>query len=191
MKQFELKKIQSVPNSYSGGTLFYLFFNDGERSYKTCIDSRFRNYRNWKWLIENGKRGDRNSHISILINTICESEGSLIVNNNAAAVILMLNSISENKEIIVSRGQLVEIGGSFRIPDIMVKSNCKMVEVGTTNKTHIKDYTKAINSKTSAILYVHTSNYKVVVITGKFLTLSRDEIINDLNMSQNPEDYYL
>jgi|TARA_R100000329_G_C7617971_1_gene219556 hypothetical protein len=65
MKQFELKKIQSVPNSYSGGTLFYLFFNDGEKSYKTCIDSRFRNYRNWKWLIENGKRGDIVTNLKI------------------------------------------------------------------------------------------------------------------------------
>ena len=133
-------------------------------SKEILIDGIIQNYpySNLEFDIKNGKRGDRNSHISILINTICKSESSLIVNNNAAAVILMLNSISQNKEIIVSRGQLVEIGGSFRIPDIMVKSKCKMIEVGTTNKTHIKDYTNAINSKTSAILYVHTSNYKVV-----------------------------
>ena len=133
-------------------------------SKEILIDGITKNYpySNLELELENGKRGDRNSHISTLINTICGSENSLIVNNNAAAVILMLNSISQNKEIIVSRGQLVEIGGSFRIPDIMTKSKCKMVEVGSTNKTHTQDYTKAINSKTSAILYVHTSNYKVV-----------------------------
>jgi len=133
-------------------------------SKEILIDGITKNYpySNLELDLENGKRGDRNSHIATLINTICKSENSLIVNNNAAAVILMLNSISQNKEIIVSRGQLVEIGGSFRIPDIMVKSKCKMIEVGTTNKTHIKDYSNAVNSKTSAILYVHTSNYKVI-----------------------------
>ena len=133
-------------------------------SKEILIDGITKNYpySNLELELENGKRGDRNSHISTLINTICGSENSLIVNNNAAAVILMLNSISQNKEIIVSRGQLVEIGGSFRIPDIITKSKCEMVEVGSTNKTHTHDYNKAINSKTSAILYVHTSNYKVV-----------------------------
>ena len=116
-------------------------------SKEILIDGITKNYpySNLELDLENGKRGDRNSHIATLINTICKSENSLIVNNNAAAVILMLNSISQNKEIIVSRGQLVEIGGSFRIPDIMVKSKCKMIEVGTTNKTHIKDYSNAIN----------------------------------------------
>ena len=174
IKEYCFDKIKGLNNKIANNSLNQVINGTGiilhtglgraPISKEILIDGVTKNYpySNLELDLENGKRGDRNSHISILINTICESEGSLIVNNNAAAVILMLNSISENKEIIVSRGQLVEIGGSFRIPDIMVKSNCKMVEVGTTNKTHIKDYTKAINSKTSAILYVHTSNYKVV-----------------------------
>ena len=119
-------------------------------------------YSNLEFNLQNGKRGDRNIHIKELFNSLCKSEDTIIVNNNAAAVILMLNSICENKEVVISRGQLVEIGGSFRIPDIMLKSKCKMVEVGTTNKTHLYDYEKAITEKTAAILYVHTSNYKVV-----------------------------
>ena len=88
-----------------------------------------------------------------------------MVNNNASAVFLMLNSLCENKEVIISRGQQVEIGGSFRIPDIILKSQCKMVEIGTTNKTHLKDYESAISPNTAAILYVHTSNYKVIGFT--------------------------
>ena len=123
-------------------------------------------YSNLEFNLNNGKRGDRNSHIKDLFNSLCKSEDTIIVNNNAAAVILMLNSICENKEVLISRGQLVEIGGSFRIPDIMLKSKCKMVEIGTTNKTHIKDYENAITKNTAAILYVHTSNYKVVGFTN-------------------------
>tara|TARA_B100001094_G_scaffold306908_1_gene338098 strand:+ start:321 stop:1709 length:1389 start_codon:yes stop_codon:yes gene_type:complete len=123
-------------------------------------------YSNLEFNLNNGKRGDRNSHIKDLFNSLCKSEDTIIVNNNAAAVILMLNSICENKEVLISRGQLVEIGGSFRIPDIMLKSKCKMVEIGTTNKTHINDYENAITKNTAAILYVHTSNYKVVGFTN-------------------------
>ena len=123
-------------------------------------------YTNLEFNLENGKRGDRNSHISELLSCLCKVESSLIVNNNAAAVMLMLNSLCENKEVIISRGQQVEIGGSFRIPDVILKSQCHMVEVGTTNKTHLYDYENAINDKTAAILYVHTSNYKVVGFTN-------------------------
>jgi len=124
-------------------------------------------YSNLELNLKTGKRGDRNIHISNLFNAICGGEDTLIVNNNAAAVILMLNSICDKKEVVISRGQLVEIGGSFRIPEIMNKSNCKMVEIGSTNKTHMKDYENAISSKTAAILYVHTSNYKVVGFTNE------------------------
>tara|TARA_Y100001970_G_scaffold183162_1_gene222776 strand:- start:14976 stop:16373 length:1398 start_codon:yes stop_codon:yes gene_type:complete len=124
-------------------------------------------YSNLEINIRNGKRGDRNTHISKLISSICNSEDSIVVNNNAAAVMLTLNSLCNNKEVIISRGQQVEIGGSFRIPDVIEKSNCNMVEVGTTNKTHIKDYENAIKSTTGAILYVHTSNYKVIGFTSE------------------------
>ena len=124
-------------------------------------------YTNLEFNLDNGKRGDRNSHISNLFNSLCDVQSSLIVNNNAAAVMLMLNSICEDKEVIISRGQQVEIGGSFRIPDVIKKSNCKMIEIGTTNKTHIKDYESAITANTAAILYVHTSNYKVIGFTSE------------------------
>jgi len=119
-------------------------------------------YSNLELDLLKGKRGDRNNHIQEILCSLTQSESSLISNNNASAVILMLNSLASNKEVIISRGQQVEIGGSFRIPDIILKSNCKMIEVGTTNKTHIKDYKEAITDSTAAILYTHTSNYKVV-----------------------------
>ena len=124
-------------------------------------------YSNLEICLDTGKRGDRNIHISGLLNSLCGSQSSIITNNNASAVMLMLNSLCEGKEVIISRGQQVEIGGSFRIPDVIEKSNCTMVEVGTTNKTHMKDYEKAINKNTGAILYVHTSNYKVIGFTNE------------------------
>ena len=114
---------------------------------------------------DTNKRSNRLDHIEPLINSLVNCEKSLMVNNNAAAVMIMLNSLCENNKVIISRGQQVEIGGSFRIPDIIKSSGCKMVEVGTTNKTKLSDYENAIDSKTSAILVVHTSNYKVVGFT--------------------------
>ncbi len=122
-------------------------------------------YSNLELDLLTGKRGERNSHVEPLIMALTDTEASLVVNNNAAAVLLMLNSIAEGKEVIISRGEQVEIGGSFRIPDVIRKSGCIMVEVGTTNKTHLKDYEEAINSNTGAILVAHTSNYKVVGFT--------------------------
>ena len=122
-------------------------------------------YCNLEIDLETNKRGERLNHINPLINSLIGSEKSILVNNNAAAVMIMLNSLCKNKKVIISRGQQVEIGGSFRIPDIIKSSGCNMVEVGTTNKTHIKDYAEAIDKDTAAILYVHTSNYKVVGFT--------------------------
>lgn len=119
------------------------------------------NYNNLEYDIELGKRGDRNSHIEELLKKIAGSESALIVNNNAAAVILCLNEFAKGKNVIVSRGELVEIGGAFRIPDIMELSGAKLKEVGTTNKTHLWDYEKAITEETSMILKVHTSNFKI------------------------------
>jgi L-seryl-tRNA(Ser) seleniumtransferase len=122
-------------------------------------------YTNIELQIRSGKRGERNHHVEKLLNSLTSSESSLIVNNNAAAVLLMLNAVSEGKDVIISRGQQVEIGGSFRIPDVIEKSGCNMVEVGTTNKTHLKDYESAIHKNTGAILVAHTSNYKVIGFT--------------------------
>ena len=118
-------------------------------------------YVNLEFDLTSGKRGDRQVHIREHLSAICGSESSLVVNNNAAAVMLAINELSRGGQVVVSRGQLVEIGGSFRIPDIIEKSGAKLVEVGTTNRTHIKDYEDAINDSTKLILWVHTSNYVV------------------------------
>ncbi|MGI2258921.1 L-seryl-tRNA(Sec) selenium transferase [Shewanella sp. GXUN23E] len=112
-----------------------------------------------------GKRGHRDSRISELVHELTGAEACCVVNNNAAAVLLMLASVAPGKEVIVSRGELVEIGGAFRIPDIMAQAGCKLVEVGCTNRTHLKDYAAAITDNTAAIMKVHTSNYHIAGFT--------------------------
>lgn len=126
-------------------------------------------YSNLEFDIESGSRGSRHSHIESLICNITGAESAMIVNNNAAAVYLCLNTIAANKQVVVSRGQQIEIGGGFRIPDIIAQSGAKMVEVGTTNKTRITDYLKAVTDETKAFLKVHTSNYKIVGFTEEVL----------------------
>lgn len=122
-------------------------------------------YSNLELDLETGARGSRYSHIEPIIREITGAEGALVVNNNAAAVFLTLNTLANNKEVIISRGQQVEIGGSFRIPDIIRRSSAKMVEVGTTNKTKLSDYRDTISEDTSVLLKVHTSNYKITGFT--------------------------
>ena len=122
-------------------------------------------YSNLELDLPSGERGERMEHVEALINSLSGSESVLVVNNNAAAVLLMLNALAEGKEVLISRGEQVEIGGSFRIPDVIRKSGCEMVEVGTTNKTHLKDYETALTAQTGAILVAHTSNYKVMGFT--------------------------
>ena len=122
-------------------------------------------YSNLEYDLEAGKRGSRYSHFEKIITKITGAESAMAVNNNAAAVLLILSTFAKDKEVIVSRGELVEIGGSFRVPDVMVQSGGKLIEVGTTNKTHIYDYENAINENTAALLKVHTSNYKIVGFT--------------------------
>lgn len=123
------------------------------------------NYSNLEYNIQEGARGSRHTHAEELLKEITGAEAAMVVNNNAAAVFLILRALAADKEVIVSRGQLVEIGGSFRISSIMEESGAKLVEVGTTNKTHLFDYEQAIGEDTKMILKVHTSNFKVMGFT--------------------------
>jgi len=116
---------------------------------------------------DTGKRGDRYKHVEDLLCFLTGAEGAVVVNNNAAATVVLLNTMAAGKEVIVSRGQLVEIGGSFRIPDVMKRSGAVMVEVGTTNKTHLRDYIEAISEHTALILRVHASNYLITGFTSE------------------------
>jgi L-seryl-tRNA(Ser) seleniumtransferase len=122
-------------------------------------------YNNLEYDIKEGARGSRYDHLEKLVAEITGAEAALIVNNNAAAVMLVLNTLCKGKEAIVSRGQLVEIGGSFRIPDVMELSGAKLMEVGTTNKTHLFDYENNINENTGVLMKIHTSNYKIIGFT--------------------------
>ncbi len=131
-------------------------------------------YSNLEYDLEKGVRGKRYSHIQRLLNEITGAESSLIVNNNAAAVFVCLSALAKGKEVIVSRGELVEIGGSFRVPDVMSSSGAILREVGTTNKTHLHDYENAINENTAMLLKVHQSNFRTIGFTKQVLV---DELV--------------
>ncbi len=118
-------------------------------------------YSNLEFNVETGERGSRYDHVEKLLCDLTGAEAAIVVNNNAAAVLLIMNTFAANKEVVVSRGELVEVGGSFRIPEILKAGGAKLVEVGTTNKTWLKDYKSAIGSDTAMLLKVHTSNYRI------------------------------
>lgn len=134
-------------------------------SIKEDIWNIISSYSNLEYDIAEGKRGSRYSHVTKMIKLLFGVEDALIVNNNAAAVFLVLNTFAKDKEAIVSRGELVEVGGAFRIPSVMAMSGANLVEVGSTNKTRVEDYEEAITEETAVLMKVHTSNYKLIGFT--------------------------
>ena len=139
-----------------------------------AVASAGRGYTNLELDIEEGKRGSRQAHVNSLLCQLNGAEAAIVVNNNASAVMLGLAAIAYGKEVIVSRGEAVEIGGGFRIPDVLVQSGARLVEVGTTNRTYVSDYEAAITQDTAALLKVHTSNFQVVGFTH---TPATDELV--------------
>jgi L-seryl-tRNA(Ser) seleniumtransferase len=139
-----------------------------------AVQQAARYYNNLELNLETGKRGSRYDHVLELIKDITGCEDALVVNNNAAAVLLVLDTLAKGGQTILSRGEMVEIGGSFRVPEVMKLGGTDLVEIGTTNKTHLFDYEQAINDKTKVILKVHTSNYK---ITGFSKSVERTDLM--------------
>ncbi len=131
----------------------------------TAVIEACARYSNLEFDLEAGKRGSRYSHVEGILCDITGAEAALVVNNNASAVLIILETLAKGREVVVSRGQLVEIGGSFRIPEVMAKSGAILKEVGATNRTHPKDYENAITENTAALLKVHTSNFRIIGFT--------------------------
>ncbi len=131
------------------------------------VNEMMSGYSTLEYSVATGERGSRYAHVVDKLCALTGAEDAIIVNNNAAAVLLVLSVLAKDREVIVSRGQLVEIGGSFRIPDVLKQSGAHLVEVGTTNKTHLADFQQAITEQTAVILKVHTSNYRIVGFTSQ------------------------
>jgi len=149
---------------------------------KKALASSVKNYCVLQQDIETGRRGNRYIHIEDLLTHLTGAEAACIVNNNAAAVLLVLNTLAKDREVIISRGQLIEIGGAFRIPDVMERSGAIMIDVGTTNRTHLHDYENAINENTAMIQVCHFSNYRIIGFTSQVPLHKLKELCNRNNL---------
>jgi len=146
---------------------------------QTALQEAVLGYSTLQVNLESGKRGDRHAHVEELLKYLTGAESAIVVNNNAAATLLILNTLAEGREVVISRGELVEIGGSFRIPDVLRRSGASLVEVGTTNRTHLRDYAGAITERTGVLMKVHQSNYRIIGFTsevpiGELATLAHE-----------------
>ncbi len=147
-----------------------------------AIQSVAQDYNTLEYNLEKGSRGSRYSHVEQLISKLTGAEDAMVVNNNAAAVMLVLSTMARGKEVVTSRGELVEIGGAFRVPEIMSQSGGTLVEVGTTNKTHPSDYVRAVTENTGAFLKVHTSNFKIVGFSEEVSLEEMDRLGHERNI---------
>ena len=167
-----LKKVINATGTVIHTNLGRSLLSEDIKDELSCAASR---YSNLEYDLDNGERGSRYSHLTSTIKRLTGAEDVLVVNNNAAAVLLVLSTMAKGGEAIVSRGELVEVGGSFRIPSIMALSGAELVEVGSTNKTHLKDYKEAITEDTNVLMKVHTSNYRIMGFTE---SVSIEELVN-------------
>lgn len=147
------------------------------------VDDISSRYSNLEYDLERGERGSRYSHLSQVISDITGAEDAMVVNNNAAAVMLVLSTFAKGREVVVSRGEMIEIGGAFRIPDVMETSGASLSSVGTTNKTHLSDYEEAIGENTAALMKIHTSNYRIIGFTE---SVAAEELVSLARKYQLP-----
>ena len=165
LHELDLRSLRRVVN----GTGIIVHTNLGRSLLPPSLEQQLKevafHYNTLEYDVEEGERGSRYVHVEGLLRELLGVEGALVVNNNAAAVLLALNTLAKGKEVIVSRGELIEIGGSFRIPDVMTQSGAILKEVGTTNRTRVEDYTGAIGENTGLLFKAHTSNYRIIGFT--------------------------